>query len=839
MHGAVSERRTHVAVAAAFALIGIIQTWPLVTHLAIALPNDAGDPILNTWILWWNAHALPLTTRWWNGPMFYPAPGALTFSENLLGLSLFASPLQWIGASPIAAYNLLFLVSSPLSAFCAYLLARSLTRRTGPSIVAGVIYGYAIFRVAHGPHIQVQWTWWMPLALLGLHRWLAASPDRTARHRLSGLALFAIAWLGQSLSNGYYFFYLSVLIAAWIAWFARWRQPRRTLLPPLVAWAVAGVLIAPVMLTYRQVHGQYQFARTMSEIESGGADLTEFFRPSSIPRVFGVARQARGEHEVSLPLIGLAALGIALIGGARGGLLRRRRRTPHDDITREHDADSDRADRADNSDHVGIANVVNVATLAHDADRADSPASAASVGRGGGVVAARRERIVSTLQIALWAVAIVFALIALSTRVLGNWHFSGLGVHVSGMAKMLGLTWPAAILALALSPAIEKAWRARSVSAFYLVATCLTLVLAMGPSPRAWGVKFWNEAPYLWLMRIVPGLDGVRVPARVTLVTVLCLAILTALLLARVHLASVMRERLLFGVVIALSLLETWPGAMPMATLPELAPEVRPSATVIELPFGVDQELPALYRSMVHQRPLVNGYSGFFPLSHLALRECLARRDPECLLTLQRIVGPLDIVIERSHDPAAVWQDYASRLPNVEPGARTPQFAVYHLPAASTAPVAAGALAAPGRGLMPARINAWTATINQHLVPLALDGDWGTAWSTGRGQAANDALTLDMDPAMLAGVELWIGASFRFNYPRGLLIETSADGARWEPAWEGTTTQALFETTLASGQPGTRLTFAPRPARFLRLTATLNESAHAWSIAELAVLRVP
>jgi hypothetical protein len=105
---------------AAFVGITLIQTWPLVAKLSLVVPNDLGDPVLNTWILWWNAHAVPLTRGWWDAPMFYPTRGVLAFSETLLGLSLLASPLQWIGASPVVAYNIIFLLSFPLSAFTAY-----------------------------------------------------------------------------------------------------------------------------------------------------------------------------------------------------------------------------------------------------------------------------------------------------------------------------------------------------------------------------------------------------------------------------------------------------------------------------------------------------------------------------------------------------------------------------------------------------------------------------------------------------------------------------------------------------------------------------------------------
>ena len=65
----------------------VVLTWPLVTRLPSSSRTIPATPILNAWIIWWNAHAVPLTARWWNAPMFWPSTGALAFSEMLLGLA--------------------------------------------------------------------------------------------------------------------------------------------------------------------------------------------------------------------------------------------------------------------------------------------------------------------------------------------------------------------------------------------------------------------------------------------------------------------------------------------------------------------------------------------------------------------------------------------------------------------------------------------------------------------------------------------------------------------------------------------------------------------------------
>src|SRR3954470_4784208 len=155
-----------------YCLLTIALTYPLILELRSVLPNDAGDPALNTWILWWNAHSVPYTSTWWNAPNFYPIPGTLAFSEHLLGISLISTPLQWLGARPQAAYNIVFLLTFPLCAIGASLLALEVTGRRDAAFIAGLLFGFSPYRIAHMPQIQVLAAFAMPFSLLGVHRYI-------------------------------------------------------------------------------------------------------------------------------------------------------------------------------------------------------------------------------------------------------------------------------------------------------------------------------------------------------------------------------------------------------------------------------------------------------------------------------------------------------------------------------------------------------------------------------------------------------------------------------------------------------------------------------------------
>ena len=275
----------------AYCAITIALTYPLVLQIGTVIPNDAGDPALNTWILWWNTQAIPFSARWWNAPAFYPAPGVLSFSENLLGLSLISTPLSWLGAGPQAAYNIVFLLTFPLSAIGAYFLVHELTGRRDAAFIAGLLFGFAPYRIAHLPQIQSLASFPMPFSLLGLHRYLRDP-------RPKWLALFAGGWFLQGLCNGYYLLFFSVFVGLWILWFANPWTRRREFLAVSAAWLVAAVAILPLLLQYRAIHRSFGFVRDVATIREFAADVAAVLHATSHLAVWGslaVFKRAEGE----------------------------------------------------------------------------------------------------------------------------------------------------------------------------------------------------------------------------------------------------------------------------------------------------------------------------------------------------------------------------------------------------------------------------------------------------------------------------------------------------------------------------------------------------------------
>ena len=265
--------RRILSIAGLLAALTCAYTWPLVLHPRSTIPHDLGDPLLVTWLLWWSTHVMPLTTAWWNAPAFYPAPGVFAFSENLLGLAPVTWPIIAVTGAPVLAYNVAFALSYVFCGLGAYFLGFVLTRRRDAAFVAAIAFAFAPYRLSHTHHLQLLSAYWMPVAIGALHLYLADPKKRWA-------ALFALAWLMQALACGYYFFFLSLLVVLWLAWFAPGRLAPRDAWRLVAAWAAAGIVMAPLLWGYRSIQSFYGFHRGPVEILNYSADIAGLWSAS-------------------------------------------------------------------------------------------------------------------------------------------------------------------------------------------------------------------------------------------------------------------------------------------------------------------------------------------------------------------------------------------------------------------------------------------------------------------------------------------------------------------------------------------------------------------------------
>lgn len=751
------RRISPLALAGAFYLIvSVALTWPLVLTLGTHVANDLGDPLLNMWILAWNARTLPLTDAWWSMPQFFPAYGATAFSEHLLGLTPITTPILLATKNPVLAYNVALFLSFPLTALAGHWLGWSLTRRHDAALVTGLAFACAPYRIAQLAHVQVLSSYWMPLSLVGLARYF---DDRRARW----LVLFAGAWLMQALTCGYYFFYLSVLITLWLAWFALGRRPWSDLARVLGAWAAAVALMAPVLYGYWRIQRMYGMRRWPNEIAGFSADVASFLKAAPALRVWGWLNVFdRPESELFPGLTILVLILVAAVVGWR----------------------------------------------------------AIETGR-------RRLRIVPVLLV----LAVVFLIITPTPILFGPWKFEPLGLRLLSVGtphKPLTVAIVLLIAAAALHPTARALWTRRSPLAFYLLAAIAMWLFALGPTPTLLNQQILYKAPYTWLMAI-PGVEGVRVPARFWMLAVLCLSAAAGLAVGRLGIRWPRYRRAFVVAACAGILADGWP--VPMKT-PE-APGRRPSRTAaqarLDLPLTEGHDLKALYWGIFHERPLVNGYSGYFAPHYWVFRFLLEQRDPEVLSAMAKF-GDLEVVVDHEEDVDGRWARFVASHPSAEEASVGEVYSSYRIRATGDV-MAHRRIDAPTIPIASA-----TANVGERLLARITDGDIISRWEAGRGQRPGDSITIDVGSVRpLRGVEIDLGG-YVADFPRRLRIDTSADGATWEERWTGSGGAAALAGALLDARlMPLFFEFDPRPARFIRMTQLSSDPIFYWTIAELKV----
>jgi hypothetical protein len=279
-----------------YVLLSLLLTYPLLFHLSDAVPNDIGDPLLNTWILAWDSHALlndPFNL--FNANIFYPLPNTLAYSEHLFSTALLALPIQVSSGEPILAYNLSLLSSFPLAAFGMYLLALHWTRRRSAAFIAGLIFGFAPYRFAAIAHLQLLTFQWLPFILLLVDKIIAAverparagaTIERTARLQLY-LALLIFLLL-QILASWYLALYSGLILGLYFLSLLLSHRLKAASLALLTSIFLISIFLSlAFILPYLSLLDELGQARPLALALSLAAAATDFLAAAPFNSLFG------------------------------------------------------------------------------------------------------------------------------------------------------------------------------------------------------------------------------------------------------------------------------------------------------------------------------------------------------------------------------------------------------------------------------------------------------------------------------------------------------------------------------------------------------------------------
>jgi hypothetical protein len=422
-----------------------------------------------------------------------------------------------------------------------------------------------------------------------------------------------------------------------------------------------------------------------------------------------------------------------------------------------------------------------------------------------------------------------------------------------------GTLFPGAtILVLAATTLVTwRAGRSRHAVTYALVAA-VAFVLSLGPRLSFGRHLLTEHGPYAWLAAIVPGLDGLRVPARLGLVVILALAVLAAigasLVLQRLSGWSRRAAVALLGIVI---LTEGFGG--PMRIVP-FSPQGRPTnrtaydwlkrqppGALLTLPVGnagtTEATLAQQYATLIHRHPLVNGFSGY----QSPIAEFMTGPYAQPFLTLEDLPAALDFL--RAINARYILLNEADYLDGALARATLDAFSalsdrfvlqarlggawVFTLRAAASPP----APDAPVLTIVPPAAFRAAASHEPARLPLAFDGDVESRWLSGQPQSGSEWISLSFDrPRDIAIVRLVIGRWSFFNYPRELVVESSESGTEFRELYRGAVLKDLCLGLLRSPAfPAADIALPQNRTLILRLRQTGHATTPYWSIHELTI----
>jgi hypothetical protein len=433
---------------------------------------------------------------------------------------------------------------------------------------------------------------------------------------------------------------------------------------------------------------------------------------------------------------------------------------------------------------------------------------------------------------------------------------------LSGASSEFALFPGLTVLALAVV-ALAGTWRRgaagadsvrRAAVAVYGAVLAAAVILSLGPQPALFGHTLPFPGPYAWFVAIVPGLDGLRVPARLGMIVALALAVLAALGLDRLTRGRTRRVR---GVLVASCALAILVEGLPRPQTATRIPSKDMSANraafewlstqtpgpMLDLPIGnTALKVRYVYQTLVHRNRIVNGYSGYrSPLQDFVGVPFgnVARLDEA--LTMARALGIRWVAVhtELYGRGREVGDEVARTLrSDTTHVARAEYFGAVTV--AELRPLSPPVVALdPAWAELKRPAFAPTAFAHADSLPLAFDGDVSTRWSTGDRQRGTEWVTLTFPaPIDVARVRLEVDEDSATQYPRGLVVAGSDDGTHFEPLFDGPVADRLAVSLAREPRaPAIDLVLPPNRTRVLRLSTHGETLRNEWSIPELRLWR--
>ena len=253
--------RRNATVFVGYVALTVALTYPLSFHAADHVMSHGTDTNLFIWTIAWDVHAFvhhPLSI--FDANIFYPFRDTLAFSENLIGSAAFGAPVIWVTHNPVLAMNVAALVTVPLCALGAFVLARRVGIGTAGAVIAGLVYGFSPPRFFRLDQLHLTSVEWIPFSLAYASTYATGGRARDLR---IAIAFFVM----QALTSGHGAVFLALALGALALYRLALGEPLRLTKRLHDAGVVGALLFIPVVLValpYRRAQVDMGLRRTLA-----------------------------------------------------------------------------------------------------------------------------------------------------------------------------------------------------------------------------------------------------------------------------------------------------------------------------------------------------------------------------------------------------------------------------------------------------------------------------------------------------------------------------------------------------------------------------------------------
>jgi hypothetical protein len=275
-----------------FVVMSIVMTYPLILKMGTAaLGGGGGDGTYFIWLVRWYQKALfeLKISPFFNPYLNYPQGWNLASTDitpAMVGLALPGGMLF----GPTWGYNFAMLLSFIISGWGMYLWIKRLTGSDMAGLVAGTIFAFLPFKMAHfiAGHLSLAGTQWFPFYFWGLFDLL-----RQEKFSWKPVLLAAISAGLIGLTSPYYVYMTVIISAVFLLGFLIFKGYKRLKTPvfwkSLLLFALlALVLVGVSMIPYLSYNSQSGLAsRSVDYLNRYSASPTDFVIPSMFHFLWG------------------------------------------------------------------------------------------------------------------------------------------------------------------------------------------------------------------------------------------------------------------------------------------------------------------------------------------------------------------------------------------------------------------------------------------------------------------------------------------------------------------------------------------------------------------------